>query len=283
MLGRLASILKQVVRDPAGAVGLGIVVVFLVTAVVVGIDPKILNYNPFDFSFYNELRPPSLQYPFGTDNFGRSILSEVLMATPLDAFVSIAVVAFSLAVGGILGALAGYFGSKADEAIMRLTDIFLSFPALILAVGISDALGPGAIHAMVALMVVSWPTYARLARGDCLAIREQAFIKAAKLSGRSVAYTLRKHILPNVSPSLIAYASVNTGFIIIAFSVLGYLGLGAQPPRLEWGMLVFQGQSYLRTAPWFPLIPGAIILVVTVGFSFLGDALRDALDPTFKK
>jgi peptide/nickel transport system permease protein len=283
MLRRFTNVLKQVVRDPAGAVGLGIVAVFVGTAIIVGVDPKILNYNPFSFSFYNELRPPSLQYPFGTDNFGRSIFSEVLMATPLDAFVSIAVVAFSLLVGGFLGALAGYVGGKADESIMRLTDIFLSFPALILAVGISDALGPGAIHAMVALMVVSWPTYARLARGDSLALREQAFIKAAKLSGRGAFYMLRRHILPNVSPSLIAYASVNTGFIIIAFSVLGYLGLGAQPPRLEWGMLVFQGQSYLRTAPWFPLIPGAVILVVTIGFSFLGDALRDVLDPTFKK
>lgn len=276
------TLLRLVAKEKTGLFGLAIVVVFFGTAIVVGLFPRISGYNAFAISAAKELLPPSISFPFGTDNFGRGILQAVVAAAPTDALVTFSVVGFSLLFGGILGALAGYTGGRMDEVLMRTTDVFLSFPALILAVGISDALGPGAINAMAALMVVSWPTYARLARGDTLAIREQAFIKAAKLNGKGGGYVIRRHVIPNVLPSLIAYASVNTGFVIITFSVLGYLGLGAQPPAVEWGNLVFLGQSYIRTAPWFPLIPGAIILLVAVGFSLLGDSLRDALDPTLR-
>ncbi|MEM3799401.1 MAG: ABC transporter permease [Thermoprotei archaeon] len=271
------------VKDIGGLIGGIIVVLFYLTAIVVAVDPHITGYNPYSISVSNELLPPSFKYPFGTDNLGRSVFAEVLASTPIDALVSTVVVVSAVVVGGILGTIAGYFGGLLEEAIMRITDAFLAFPGLILAVGISAALGPGAINAMVALIVVSWPTYTRLARGDTLVVRELPFIKSAKLSGRSVFYILRKHILPNVSSSLLSYATVNVGFTIITFSVLGYLGLGAQPPSVEWGMLVFEGQSYLRTAPWFPLAPAVAILIVTLGFSFLGDALRDALDPTRKR
>ncbi|MEM3795058.1 MAG: ABC transporter permease [Thermoprotei archaeon] len=274
---------KNVVKDIGGLIGGIIVVLFYLTAIVVAVDPHITGYNPYSISVSNELLPPSFKYPFGTDNLGRSVFAEVLASTPIDALVSTVVVVSAVVVGGILGTIAGYFGGLLEEAIMRITDAFLAFPGLILAVGISAALGPGAINAMVALIVVSWPTYTRLARGDTLVVRELPFIKSAKLSGRSVFYILRKHILPNVSSSLLSYATVNVGFTIITFSVLGYLGLGAQPPSVEWGMLVFEGQSYLRTAPWFPLAPAVAILIVTLGFSFLGDALRDALDPTRKR
>jgi len=276
------GLLRSVLRDKTGAFGLIVVVGFFATGIVVGLFPQISGYSAFAISAAKELRPPSVAFPFGTDNFGRGILQAVVAATPIDALVTFSVVGFSLLFGGLFGALAGYVGGRVDELLMRTTDVFLSFPALILAVGISDALGPGAINAMAALMVVSWPTYARLARGDTLAIREQAYIKAAKLNGKGGGYVIRRHVVPNVLPSLIAYASVNTGFVIITFSVLGYLGLGAQPPAVEWGNLVFLGQSYIRTAPWFPLIPGVVILLVAIAFSLLGDSLRDALDPTLR-
>jgi peptide/nickel transport system permease protein len=276
------TFLRLVLREKTGAFGLTVVAVFFATGVMVGLFPRISGYDAFAISAAKELLPPSLASPFGTDNFGRGILQAVVAAAPIDALVTFSVVGFSLLFGGLFGALAGYAGGRVDELLMRTTDVFLSFPALILAVGISDALGPGAINAMAALMVVSWPTYARLARGDTLAIREQAYIKAAKLNGKGGGYVMRRHIVPNVLPSLIAYASVNTGFVIITFSVLGYLGLGAQPPAVEWGNLVFLGQSYIRTAPWFPLIPGVVILLVAVAFSLLGDSLRDAMDPTLR-
>ena len=274
------------IKDMLGfSSGLGLVIVslFLGIALVVGLFPGIVGYDPFQISATGILLPPSYTYLFGTDNLGRSIVKEVLIAIPLDAFVSLGVVVVSVAVGGVLGALAGYVGGRADEIIMRVTDMFLSFPALILAVGISATLGPGATNAMISIIVVDWPTYARFARGDALAIRDQAFVKAARFNGRNITYILRKHIFPNIAPSLISYASVDMGFAIITLSILGYLGLGAQPPAVELGMLVFQGQSYLSNAPWFSLIPGAIILIVTIGFSFVGDALRDVLDPTRRK
>jgi len=282
-LSETIQITKSLLKDKGGFAGLVIVALFYITAIVIALRPQLSGYDPYAINISNELLPPSLSFPFGTDNLGRSVLAEVLAATPLDALVSTTVVLSSALIGGLLGVVAGYLGGIFEEIIMRITDAFLAFPALILAVGVSAALGPGAINAMIALIVVSWPTYARLTRGDTLVIRELPFVKSAKLSGRSVFYILRKHILPNVSSSLISYATVNVGFAIIAFSVLGYLGLGAQPPSVEWGALVFQGQSYLRTAPWFPLAPALLILVVTLGFSFLGDALRDALDPTKKK
>jgi len=276
------STLRLVLREKTGAFGLIVVAGFFVTGIVVGVFPRLSGYDAFAISASKELLPPSTAFPFGTDNFGRGVFQAVLAATPTDALVTFSVVGFSLLFGGLFGALAGYMGGRVDELLMRVTDVFLSFPALILAVGISDALGPGAINAMAALMVVSWPTYARLARGDTLAIREQAYIKAAKLNGKGGGYVIRRHVVPNVLPSLIAYASINTGFVIITFSVLGYLGLGAQPPAVEWGNMVFLGQSYIRTAPWFPLIPGLVILLVAVAFSLLGDSLRDALDPTLR-
>jgi peptide/nickel transport system permease protein len=279
----LVSLLKQITAQPTGALGLAIVSIFLGSAVLVAIFPGIVGYNPFNINVNQALLPPSLSNLLGTDNLGRSVLKQVLTAAPLDAFVSLAVVGIALSGGGILGMLAGYLGGAVDDVLMRTTDMFLSFPALILAVGISAALGPGATHAMLAIVIVDWPAYARFARGDALAIRELAFVKSARLSGHNVAHILRKHILPNVAPSLICYGSVDIGYVMITFSVLGYLGLGAQPPTSELGMLVFQGQTFLSNAPWFSLLPGVIIVIVAIGFCHVGDSLRDALDPTRKK
>lgn len=274
------AFLRPVISNSRSVIGFVIVVIWFVIAIVVGIFPALIRYEPFQWNISNVLQPPSLENFFGTDMFGRSIFKMVLAAIPLDATVSVTVVSVTVVVGGLVGALAGYLGGVVEEVVMRITDMFLGFPPLVLAIGISAALGSGALNAMLALMVVGWTGYARYARGDTLGLRDQAFVKASKLSGRSTLFILRKHILPNIAPTLMAVASPDMGFVLINFSVLGYLGLGPQPPTVELGALVFQGQMYLRTAPGLSLIPGGVILAVSMGFSFLADGLRDLLDPS---
>ena len=277
---KVLTVLRKIASTPQGAFGLGVLILFFSTAIVVGIDPAVVGYNAFAFHPKSDLAPPSLQNPFGADNFGRSVFSQVLRSMPLDAFISLSVVGVSVFVGGLLGAVAGYFGGVVEDITMRTTDLFLAFPAAVLTIAVATALGPGALNAMVALMVVNWTTYARLARGDTLSLRGKAFVMAAQINGKGAFFILRKHVLPNIVPSLLAIATVGTGAVMITFSVLGYLGLGAQPPSIELGMLVYQGQSFLRSAPWYPLIPGATILVVTMAFAFVGDSIREVLLPS---
>lgn len=259
--------------------GLAVVVVYLGFSVVVTIFPSVLSYNPAHVNLEATLQPPSLKYPFGTDDVGRSILSEVLYGAPIDAWVSLAIILFSFVLGVVSGALAAYAGGLLDEVIMRVTDIFLAFPGLVLAVAIAAALGPGLINAMIAVAVVWWPIYTRIARGEALSAKQHQFVLAARASGVGNTRIVVQHIIPNVITPIIAYATADIGNVVILFSVLGYLGLGAQPPRIDLGRLVYNGQNFIGFAPWYPILPGVVVFIIVIAFAFVGDLITEFINP----
>jgi len=266
-------------KNPIYIFGLAVVTLFLAFSLVVGLFPQVLGYNPLQLDLSHQLLPPSLKFPFGTDDLGRNIFLKVLYGAPIDAGVSIVIIAASLLVGIPIGAIAGYFGGAVDELFMRTTDIFLAFPGLIFVVAIAAALGPGLENAVLAIGVVWWPIYTRLSRGETISIKERQYVMAAQAAGVSRTRIVFEHIVPNIINPLIAYATADVGNVIILFSVLGYLGLGAQPPRVDIGRIVYDGQTYLQIAPWYPILPGLVLFIIVLSFAFVGDMLRDYLDP----
>jgi peptide/nickel transport system permease protein len=222
--------------------------------------------------------PPSLAHPFGTDDLGRDVLSRIIAATPNDFGVSIAVMASALIIGAVVGGYAAFYGGLFDEGLMRVTDIFFALPALVLAMAIAVALGPGVINMTITLMIVWWPPYARLARGEALKVAHQNYIAAARLSGAGRFRILFEHILPNISATLLVYATLDLGTIILTYSGLSYLGLAMRPPFPDWGEMVSSYQDYLINYPWLPLLPSVVIALVVIGFALLGDGIRDIRD-----
>jgi peptide/nickel transport system permease protein len=256
-----------------------VAVVFLIIVMAVWIsNNSILPYNPYTFS-HALLSPPSFSHPLGTDDLGRDILSRILAGAPIDASVAFSVVAISVILGLFTGGLAGFLGGRTEDVIMRLTDIFLAFPGLVLALAIEAALGPSVINSIIALVPVWWPTYTRLARSEALSVRSNQFIEAARASGQKDRSIIREHIFPNILPILLVYATIDIGNVILIFSVLSFIGLGAQAPAPEWGLMTLQGEQYLRSFPIYPIAPALAILIVAVSFSLVGDGLRDALNP----
>ncbi|MBS7645334.1 ABC transporter permease [Candidatus Bathyarchaeota archaeon] len=277
-------ILRILSRNPLSLAGSVIILAFFATALFIAVaGVEVLPYDPYAVNIAEALQPPSSKHLLGTDNLGRDILSRIIAGTVVDAQVSVVVVAFSLAVGGLLGAVAGFYGGKIDEIVMRVTDVFLAFPGLILALAIAAALGPSLLHVMEALLVVWWPTYARLSRAEALSVKENQYIEAAKASGLRDIEIVFRHVIPNILSPLMIYATLDIGSVILNASVLSYIGLGAQHPQAEWGRMVFDGQSYLMTQWWLPIFPGIAIMVTVLGFNLLGDGLRDALDPRLRR
>lgn len=268
--------------NPMTVFGLVISVGFILASAVIALSAdRVLPYNPYSLT-PALLHPPSFTHPLGTDDLGRDVLSRVLAAAPVDAFVAFSVVALAVVLGMFTGVIAGFAGGYVEEVIMRITDIFLAFPGLVLALAISAALGPGIIHSVYALAPVWWPTYTRLSRGETLSLKSQQFVEAAKAVGQKNRYIILRHVIPNILPTLLVYATIDLGNVIIVFSVLSFVGLGAQPPTPEWGLMVVQGEQYLNSAWWIPLAPAVAILIVAIGFSLLGDGIRDALDPRIR-
>jgi len=259
--------------------GLAIIIVFLATSIVIAIAGKsVLPYNPIEQNVGPILASPSPAHLFGTDNLGRDVYSRIVFATPNDLLVSFIVIASSFAVGLVLGGIAGFWGGILDEILMRSTDVIFAIPALVLAMSIAVILGPGLVHMMYALMIIWWPPYARLARGEALRVSEQNFIEAAKTSGIRTFRILRKHLVPNILSPMLAYATLDIGTVVVVYAGLSYLGLSVQPPTPDWGAMVNAYQDYLISAPWLPLFPAIIIAAVVIGFSLLGNALRDAIE-----
>jgi peptide/nickel transport system permease protein len=282
--------LKKILKKPAGLLGFLIVTLFYAWSLVEGAlqllgdalkQPRLgwilLPYNPFQPSIQNTLLPPSLSHLMGTDDLGRDIFSRVLYAAPTDAFVSVCVVAGGVAIGALLGLSAGFFGGATDETNMRLTDLFLAFPALILALTIEYTFGRGALYALVAMLIVWWPTYARLFRAEALRIKKMKYIDAALLSGLSGFEILRKHFVRPALNTVLSYFTIDLGNVILFYSVLSFLGLGVQPPYPEWGTMVASGLNYFPNWWWYSVCPGIVITVVVIGAALLGDALRDVL------
>jgi peptide/nickel transport system permease protein len=280
LLAQLGASFRFLGGRRIAAFGVGVIIVFFAFAVFIYLAGKfVIPFDPTSINISQALAGPSQAHPFGTDQLGSDIFRQVLYATPIDMFVPIMVVVVALLVGGIIGALAAYHGGLIDEVLMRVTDIFRAFPALVLALAIAAALGSSIQNAMLALMVVWWPTYARLARGEALVVKNREYVKFARVAGVSRFRLITRHIMPNIFPILIAYATVDVGYVLVFFSVLGYLGLGAQAPTPEWGRIVFTGQDFLQQAPWYPLFPAFMIFIVVMAFSLLGDGMRDLLDP----
>lgn len=276
------ALVYMIKRNPLYGVSIGFIIIYLVFSLLMTVYPSVIGYNPLKLDLQNILRPPSWRFPFGTDTIGKSIFLEVLAGAPVDAGVALSIISFGFVVGVITGSIAGYYGGKINEIIMRITDIFLAFPGFILAVAIAAALGPGLVNALIALAVVWWPVYTRLARAEALSVKQSHYVLAARASGLSSIRIILSHIIPNVVNPMIAYATADIGNAIILFSVLGYLGLGVQPPNIDIGRLVYNGQNYIQTAPWYPILPGIALFVIVISFALVGDFLHDYLDPRMR-
>lgn len=271
-------------RDPLATAGSIIAAVFLAIALgVTLLGNSLAPYDPTAINLSLAFQAPSLQHLFGTDNLGRDIFSRTIVATPVDAEIAFAIVGISSLFGLVCGSLSGFLGGYVDEVFMRITDLFLAFPSLVLAIAVAIALGPGVTNVILANLVVWWPIYARLSRAGALSLKQTQYVEAARIAGLSKFAILLEHILPNNVAPILVYGTLDIGNAILYASVLSYLGLGAQPPQSEWGRMVFDGQTYLTSAWWISIIPGLIILGVALGFNLLGDALRDVFDPRYRK
>jgi peptide/nickel transport system permease protein len=263
-------------RNYAAIVGLIIVLVLVGTAVFA---PQLTNIPPAAQNLRERLQPPSLEHPFGTDEFGRSILSRVIYGTRISLLTGLAPVVLSLVLGTFIGLVAGFFGGRLDSVLMRLMDVLLAFPSLLLALAVVGALGPGLTNAILAIAIVNIPQYARLVRSVVLGTREEDFVQAARSLGAASPRIILRHVFPSTIGPLTVQATLGIGFAILAMSGLSFLGLGVQPPTADWGEMLARGRRFLPDATWLLIFPGAAISLTVLGFNLLGDGLRDALDP----
>lgn len=239
-------------------------------------------YDPYVIDLPERLSPPSRQHLFGTDDFGRDIFSRILYGARISLEVGILSRSVALSLGILLGVLAGYFGGKLDQTIMRLTDVMFAFPTLLFLIGITAALKPGLTTLFLAIGLVGWAPMARLMRAQVLATKENDYIAAARAMGLGTGRIIRRHLFPNCLAPVIISFSMGMAAAIMAEASLSFIGLGAQPPLPSWGSMVSLGRDYLRTAPWLTVYPGMAIGLTVLGFNLLGDGLRDALDPKMK-
>jgi peptide/nickel transport system permease protein len=266
-------------RSPLTVAGLAIVALLALTALFA---PLLAPADPLKQTLSNRLKPPSAEHWMGTDQLGRDILSRMIYGARISLLIGLVVVGLAAAVGILVGLVAGYTGGWLDEWLMRLTDVFFAFPALILAMAISGALGPSLTNAMIAIAIVSWPVYARLVRGQVLSLRELEYVDAARSLGASSMRIMWQHILPNSLPPLLVQISFDMGAAILAAAGLSFIGFGTQPPTPEWGVMVSDGRNYIATHAWLSLYPGLAILLTVAAFNLIGDGLRDALDPRLR-
>jgi peptide/nickel transport system permease protein len=263
-------------------IGLTIVAALILIA---ALAPLIAPYSPVtggDLRL-DRLQPPSWAHPFGTDDQARDIFSRVIWGTQLTLMVVLLVAVIATPIGLAVGTTAGYFGGWVDVVLMRITDIFLAFPRLILALAFASALGPGIENAIIAIAITSWPPYARLARAETLTIREADFIAAIRLQGAGPGRIILGHVTPLCLSSVIVRVTLDMAGIILTAAGLGFLGLGAQPPQPEWGAMIAGGRRFIIDYWWVATMPGIAILIVSLGFNLLGDGLRDVFDPKARK
>jgi peptide/nickel transport system permease protein len=258
-------------RNPLGMIGLVIIVALLLVA---AFAPWIATHSPFGQNLRNVLQPPGGAHLLGTDELGRDIFSRIVYGSRITLLI---VVLVSVIVA--LGAVSGYLGGWVDVALMRLTDLFLAFPSLILALAFVAAMGPGLENAIIAIALTAWPQIARLARAETLTVRNSDYIAAVRLQGASPMRIVLRHVLPMCIPSVIVRVTLNMAGIILTAAGLGFLGLGAQPPSPEWGAMTSTGRRFMLDSWWLVTMPGLAILTVSLAFNLFGDALRDVLDP----
>jgi peptide/nickel transport system permease protein len=270
---------QDLLRSRSATFGMGLIAVVLLVAVI---GPTFAPYDPLKPTPLDRLQGPSEAHLFGTDSLGRDIFSRVIYGARISILIGLISVSISLLPGTLLGLVAGYFGGRVDSLIMRLMDMLLAFPAILLAIFITAILGPSLPNTMVAVGIVYIPHYARIVRASVLSLKEQLFVQAIAHLGGGHARILGRHILPNALPPIIVYATLGMGTAVLQAAALGFLGLGAQPPQPEWGAMLSEGRQYIQIAPHVAAFPGAAILVLVLGFNLFGDGLRDVLDPSLR-
>lgn len=275
----MSVIFRRLVKNPLSLVGLVIVTGMVLIAIMA---PRIAPYDPVKPNIKERLQPPSALHLFGTDKIGRDVFSRVLHGTRISLRVGVLVVGIAFPVGTMLGVVAAYYGGHLDNLIMRLTDIFLAIPSLVLAMAIAAALGPSIQNVLLALAFVWWPWYTRIVRSLALQIRESEYVLAARSVGASDLRIIFRHILPNSIGPAVVTATLDLGFVILSAAGLSFIGLGAQPPSPEWGAMLASAREILREAWWAATFPGLAIFVTVLGFNLLGDGFRDATDPILK-
>ena len=275
--GRLATRLRA---NPVSMIGLVLAVGMFGIAIAA---PVIAPYDPVSLAPKNRLLPPSSTNWFGTDDGGRDIFSRVVFGARYSLLAAAVVLSLAVTFGTAVGLIAGFAGGKIDEALMRLTDMFLAFPALVLAMGISAALGASLANSMIAIAVVWWPWYARLVRGQTLRLRQEQFVDAARASGASDAHMIVRHILPNCWTPIIVQVTLDVGYAILTTASLSFIGLGAQPPTPEWGAMVATGKDYILDQWWMSTFPGLAIFLAVMAFNLVGDGLQEALSPILRQ
>jgi peptide/nickel transport system permease protein len=258
-----------------------IIVSIAVLAALLG--PALTPYDPAAQDLARRLEAPSLAHPFGLDELGRDILARILSGARISLLVGLAVVSVSSIVGMLVGSVAGYFGGRVDDLISRIVDVLMAFPGILLAIALVAVLGPSLTNVVMALSVIGWVGYARLVRGQALRAREFDFVQAARALGASSRRIVIRHILPTALPAVVVQATLGMAGAIIAEAALSFLGLGVQPPTPSWGTMLDAGRAHLFDAPHLTIFPGLAIAVLVLGFNFLGDGLRDRVDPKLVK
>jgi peptide/nickel transport system permease protein len=275
-------VLRKFARDTSGMVGFLIV---LGTAGVAALAPRLAPHplDAYESHPLVRLQAPSRAFPLGTDNLGRDVLSRVILGTRAALAIAVFVVAGAMLIGVPLGLVAGYRRGWAPEAIMRVTDVFLAVPQLILALALAQLLGPSLKNAMLALTLTYWPFFTRIVYAETRRIRVSVFVEALEGLNAGALRVMFRHILPNAAPPIIVRATIGMGFTILSAAALGFLGMGATPPDPEWGLAISEARQYLPEAWWFATFPGIAIFLVVFGFNLLGDGLRDVVDPRLRR
>lgn len=258
--------------------GLSLILVFLTLAA-----PWLEPYDPTKMELSQKFMAPCREFIFGTDHLGRDIFSRILEGSRVSLSVAVLVVVCSALVGILLGMISGYAGGVVDMVIMRIVDVLLAFPAMIFALALSTMIGTGQMNLIIAITCIQWTRYARIARGEALMLKNAEYIEAARSIGNNAVQVLFKYVFPNIISKILIMASMDIGSIILYCASLSFLGLGAQPPSPDWGVMISEGKDYLQYAPWLTIFPGLAIAVSALAFNMLGDGLRDRLDPRMKE
>lgn len=254
-------------------------VLALLVILVAVLAPLIATHDPYAAVLADAVQAPSAEHWFGTDKMGRDLFSRVIYGARTSLTAAISLVVIIVVVGTLLGIVAGYFGGIVDAVIMRLSDMMISFPGMVLAIAVAGILGANIKNAVIAIAIVSWTKYARLARSLVLKIRNRDYIAAAQVTGSRTGYILRKYMLPNALPTIVITGATDIGSMMLEIAGLSFLGFGAQSPTAEWGLMLNEGRAFMTAAPWLMVFPGLAIFITVVIFNLLGDSLRDVLDP----
>ncbi|MBI6731545.1 ABC transporter permease [Pseudomonas amygdali] len=271
-----ARLMRFLLRNPMTLAGLIVIGTLMIVALFA---PWIATHDPLAQDLSAALRMPGAQNWFGTDEYGRDVFSRLVYGSRITLYIVMLVTVIVGPIGLLIGTVSGYFGGWVDSLFMRITDIFISFPSLVLALAFIAALGPGLEHAVIAIALTAWPPIARLARAETLSLRNADFVAAVKLQGASAVRVIGRHIIPMCLSSVIIRLTMNMASIILTAAALGFLGLGAQAPLPEWGAMISSGRRYMLESWWLVAAPGATIMLVSLAFNLLGDGLRDVLDP----